>query len=339
MSPDFPSVARVMAQLYPQSGGTQIDGVIRLDPVAMSGLLRLSGPVRVPGLPVTLDPNNVVDYLLRDQYNLVSNVAQRHDLLGDVARAAFDKLTTGRSAQPSGWGNALSPVVRTGNLALWFRDARSQALSRRIGADAALPPATGDSFGVMVQNGGGSKIDEYLHRTIRYTATVSASGSVHAEGTVALKNAVPAKGLPLYVTGNQYGLPVGTSRLYVSLYTPFRLRRVMLEGRPLVMFAERELGRNVYSAFVNIPPGATRTVSFELAGSVNLAQGDYRFAYLSQSLPNPDDVNLAIRTPDARVVGAEATSAAPIPVKVASDSATARTSVRGPWSVDVRLRG
>src|SRR5207248_6942895 len=70
MSPDFPSVAEVMAQLYPQSGGVPIDGVIRLDPVALSGLLRLTGPVRVPGLPVTLDTHNAVRFLLRDEFTL-----------------------------------------------------------------------------------------------------------------------------------------------------------------------------------------------------------------------------------------------------------------------------
>ena len=39
MSPDFPAVAEVAAALFPQSGGTHVDGVISLDPVALSDLL------------------------------------------------------------------------------------------------------------------------------------------------------------------------------------------------------------------------------------------------------------------------------------------------------------
>ena len=50
MSPDFPSVGRVIAQLFPESGGVPIDGVLRLDPAALQGLLQLAGPVTVPGI-------------------------------------------------------------------------------------------------------------------------------------------------------------------------------------------------------------------------------------------------------------------------------------------------
>ncbi|HEY5173601.1 MAG TPA: DUF4012 domain-containing protein, partial [Acidimicrobiia bacterium] len=339
MSPDFPSVANVMAQLYPQSGGVRIDGVIRLDPVALSGLLSLTGAVHVPGLPVTLNAQNVASFVLRDEYTLIRNRDVRIDLLGDIARAVFDRLTSGQSAQPSGFGNALSPAIRTGDLALWFRDAREQALVRRIGADAALPPVNGDSFGVIVQNGGANKIDEYLHRTVGYAATVTAAtGSVHAHAVVALRNAAPASGLPSDAIGNEVGLPVGTNRLYLSLYTPFALERATLDARPLALLAERELGRNVYSAFVDIPPGGTRTITLDLAGSVDLAQGHYRFDYLAETLPNADRVDWSIRTRGAHMVAATTLAAAPIPVTIAAGSAAARTSARGPWSVDLRLR-
>ena len=217
MSPDFPSVANVMAQLYPQSGGVRIDGVIRLDPDALAGLLSLTGPVHVPGLPVTLDAQNAVSFLFRDQYTLITDRGVRVDLLGKVARAVFDRLTSGRSAQPSGFGNALSPAIRTGHLALWFRDARDQALVRRIGADAALPPIKGDSFGVMVQNGGGNKIDEYLHRTVGYTATVTgATGGVHAHAVIVLHNAAPATRTAV-VRDRQRGRTPGRDEPSVSL--------------------------------------------------------------------------------------------------------------------------
>lgn len=339
MSPDLPSVAKVMAQLYLQSGGSPIDGVIRIDPTAMSGLLRLTGPVRVPRLATTLDANNVVDYLLRDQYNQFSQQSLRKDVLGDVARAVFDRLTTGRSAQPSQFGDALSPAVRTGNLALWFRDARAQALVRRIHADAALPAKIGDSFGVMVQNAGGNKIDEYLHRSMDYRTVVSASGDVRARAVVTLKNAAPATGLPLYVIGNDVGLPIGTNQLYVSVYSSLKLRNATLDGRAFSLLAERELGRNVYSGFVEIPPGGTRTLSVSLGGTVDLSRGGYQFDYLAEPLPNPDTVNFAIRTPDASVSAGVASGAAPIAVNVAAHSATAHVPLRGPWSVGVRLAG
>ncbi len=139
MSPDFPSVADVMAQLYPQSGGVPIDGVIQVDPFALAQMLTLTGPVTVPGLPVTLDANNAVSFLLRDEYTLITDPIRRSNLLGDVAEAVFNQLTSGQSAQPSSIASVLSPVIDTKDLALWMRDSREEAFVRDIGADDALP--------------------------------------------------------------------------------------------------------------------------------------------------------------------------------------------------------
>ena len=340
MSPDFPSVGQVMAQLYPQSGGTAIDGVIQLDPFALSQLLTLTGPVNVPGLPVTISADNAVPFLLRDEYTLVTDPIKRSNLLGDVAQVVFDRLTSGESAQPSLIAQALSPVIATGDLALWLRDPHEQEFVRRIGADAALPPVVGDSFGVIVQNGGGNKIDNYLHRTIDYSATVvAATGKVTSHAVVALRNDSPTTGVPLYVIGNEIGRPTGTNTLYVSIYSPLTLRGAMLDGKPLPVLAETELGRNVYSSYVEIPPGGTRTLALDFSGSVSLRSGTYDFQYLAQALPNIDQVTWTARLTGGRVTAASAHGAFPIAADRTDSSATvAPKDVRGPWTVELRLR-
>ncbi len=342
MSPDFPSVADVMAQLYPQSGGGPIDGVIQVDPFALAQMLTLTGPVRVPGLPVTIDASNAVSFLLRDQYTIISDPIERSNLLGDVAEAVFQKLTTGRSAQPSSLAQALSPVIDTKDLALWFRQPREQAFVRDIGADDALPEVRGDSFGVIVQNGGGSKIDYYLQRTVQYSATVSATtGKVASHAVVALHNGSPSTGVPFYAIGNSLGKPVGTSTLYVSVYSSLPIAAATVDGRPLRLLAERELGRHVYSSYVDIPPGGTRTLSLDFAGSVDLANGDYHFDYLPQVLPNPDRVEWKAVVTDAKVDGASGHGPVPVTVTVdrsARSASVTRSDERGPWSVDMALR-
>jgi hypothetical protein len=340
MSPDFPSVGQVMAQLYPQSGGTAIDGVIQVDPFAIAQLLTLTGPVKVPGLDLTLDANNAVSFLLRDEYTLVTDPIVRSNLLGTVAQVVFDRLTSGESAQPSSIAQALSPVIATGDLALWMRDAHEQDFVRRIGADAALPPVRGDSFGVIQQNAGGNKIDDYLHRTISYSATVAAdTGAVRAHASVVLRNDSPSTGVPLYVIGNEVGRPTGTNTLYVSIYSPLTLRGAQLDGKPLVLLAETELGRNVYSAYVEIPPGGTRTITLDLAGSISLRSSTYQFEYLAQVLPNVDQVDWSTRFTDGHVTTASAHGALPISVtRTNSSVSVVPKDVRGPWNVDLDLR-
>ena len=59
MSPDFPSVGAVAANLYPECGGTKVNGVISLDPVAMADFLAATGSITAPQWP-TLDRKSVV---------------------------------------------------------------------------------------------------------------------------------------------------------------------------------------------------------------------------------------------------------------------------------------
>src|SRR5205807_10315613 len=93
MSPDFPTVGGVIADLFPQSGGQAVDGVIAVDPPGLASILRLTGPVRVPGWPDPVTADNVVDVTLRDSYERFAREA-RHQFLGDVAERAWTALTS-----------------------------------------------------------------------------------------------------------------------------------------------------------------------------------------------------------------------------------------------------
>ncbi|HUF83206.1 MAG TPA: DUF4012 domain-containing protein, partial [Acidimicrobiia bacterium] len=51
MSPDFPTVAQVIADQYRQATGEQIDGILAVDPAGLAALLELTGPVPVAPWP------------------------------------------------------------------------------------------------------------------------------------------------------------------------------------------------------------------------------------------------------------------------------------------------
>ena len=102
MSPDLPSVAEVIAQLYPTSGGTKIDGVITIDPEGLRALLAITGPVKAQRSGLTLDRTNVVSFLLRDQYlQFPNDDPARKDALADVAATAMSALLTGAAPNPA----------------------------------------------------------------------------------------------------------------------------------------------------------------------------------------------------------------------------------------------
>lgn len=316
MSPDFPSVAQVMAQLYPQSGGQEVDGVIAVDPVGLASLLRLTGPIDVPRLGRRLTADNAADFLLRDQYIALPDNPERVDALESLSRATFDRLTTGDLPGPRGVADAMTDAVAEGHIHMWSADERQQALIEDVGLDGALPATDGgrDYLGVVNNNAVGNKVDLFLSRTVDYDAAWDPhTGVVTATASVTLTNDAPSTGLPRYVIGSALRdpPPPGTNHTYLSIYTPWEATEATLDGEPVAVEAQVERGYRTYSLFLDVPPnGGTRTVTLRLAGQLSTADR-YRLEVGTQPLVTPDRLDLALDVGGPRqvTVGGEATLA------------------------------
>ena len=304
MSPDFPSVAQVMEELYPQSGGAEVDGVISVDPYAFAGFLELVGSITLPGRP-EINAENATKLLLHDTYVEFGEAgeADRVDFIGTVARTLFTRLTSTTLPSPRAMADALSPVVAGRHLQLASVRPAEQRFFEDIGADGAVPPVRGDFLGVVSQNYNGNKIDWFLRRSYRYEVDYQpASGRVRSRLEVRLRNEAPASGLPPAVIGfggfaapNQPVSENGENIQLVSVYSPLSLERLTVDGKTVETSQENELGRRVYSATVRVPSGATRTVEVELSGEIDPDQGhDYRLDVLRQATVVPDEVSVAV---------------------------------------------
>lgn len=299
-SPHFPHTADVIGQLYPQSGGTAIDGVISVDPYALAALLEFTGPIDVPDYPEPLTADNAADILLREQYLTFGDEdnSLRKDLLVDASEITFDRLTSGSLPGPEQLVEVLGPVVAQRRLQLAATDPAEQAFFETMGADGALP-ATDDGDGgrdvfmVAHQNFGNSKIDAYLEKDVHYRSEVDPdTGEVDATATVTMRNAAPAAGLPRIVIGNNRSVPDGTNLMLLSIYSSLDLTGAQLDGRDLTMVRASEAGLSVYTASVRIPPGATNVLTVDLTGGLDLSSGRYRLDVVPQPMVNDDAVTI-----------------------------------------------
>lgn len=296
LSPDFPATAQVMAELYPQSGGRHVDGVIGIDVEGVAGLLALTGPISVPGLDTQLDAGNVATFLLQDQYEL-TNTSERADMLAQVAQVAIGRLLGGVIPGPVTIGKVLGPLIPRGHLSMWTDDPDEQNLLRRIGMLHELTTLAGrDGLLITANNASANKIDVYLDREVTYTATVDpATGLVTSTATIRLTNHAPSSGLPPYVIGNLVNLPDGTNRTYLSVFSALDLVSATLEGMPIEVATTAEGDWSVYSQFVDIPPGGDRTMVLELHGAVDPAAG-YELVTRPQPLVLPEHWIIDART-------------------------------------------
>lgn len=298
LTPDFPTAAAVMAELYPQSGGRPVDGVISADPFALAGLIQLTGPVTVDGWNEPITSESAPRILLHDFYALLAEDANelRIDLQADVARAAWSDLLNGATPDINAVTTALGPAVQARHLQMWARDRVEQMFFSQLGIDGSFPVPLVDTFAAISNNAGGNKIDWFLHRDLSYEVAVDMeSGSVRATADLALRNDAPATGLPRYVIGNaaRPPAPEGTNVQYLSLYSAVPVTSVLVDGVATELERGTELGRMVTSLWIRIAPGATVNVVAELGGTLDMSSG-YRLDLPCQPLVRPDGLQVTV---------------------------------------------
>ena len=294
MSPDMPSVGAAMAQMYEGGGLGQVDGVFVIDTYGLAALLKVTGPVVVPGIAQPFTSDSLQNFLLFEQYKLEEGV--RRDQLEGVADATIRLLLSADLPVPEKLAHQLGPAATEGHIVGWARRPEEQNLLVRIGMSGRLPaPEHTDGLAIVSNNASGSKIDSFLERSESYTAVYDPeTGLVNAELAITLNNTAPPEGYADYVIGNLVGLPKGTNRTLLSVYSPLAVIDVQIDGKTVEVTGGDENGWGTSTMIVDLGPGESRTVNLTLVGTVSAE--DYQFLWRPQPLTRPDSLALNVRT-------------------------------------------
>jgi hypothetical protein len=227
---------------------------------------------------------------LHEQY-LRFEGSERVDFLGDAAEETWRRLTSMALPDPGVLVRALAPAVAAKHVMVASTRPEELETLVALGIAADVPSVRGDFLGVVTQNAGPNKIDWFLRRRIDYEVTTG-GGQVDATLRLALHNTAPVAGLPEVLLGSGYdGLPTGTNRLYLSIYSPWGLAGATIDKAAAAFESEVEFGRNVYSTYVDIPAGSTTVIELQLAGALT---DHYGLTVLRQPMPTPDQVMVTI---------------------------------------------
>lgn len=322
MSPDLPSVAKAITSLYPQSGGRPVDGVIAVDPIGLSAVLRVVGPVPVREWPIPLSADNAVRILSYEQYVRYQG-DERVDFLNKVTDAVWQRLTSSTPGVVQ-LAQALSPVMAQKHIQIASTEPAEEQALVRLGVAGAIAPVEGDFLGVVTQNAGGNKIDWFLRRAVDYKARFDPdSGEVRSTVRITLRNQAPAEGLPDYIIGSATTPPLtrGANKLYLSVYTPLGLVDARVDGRPALFESELERGRSVYSTYVVVPAGGASIVELELEGRLEGREGGrpYRLDLHRQPFLAADAVTTSLQLDGGWRAHREGPSEAPGPLELVTD--------------------
>ncbi|MFN2560857.1 MAG: DUF4012 domain-containing protein [Jatrophihabitans sp.] len=267
VSPHFPYAARIWQAMWKKVSGQQVDGVLALDPTALSYFLAVTGPAGLSG-GGTISAANVVTLTQRDEYVLFNDNIKRKQFIVSVLRAASKKII-------SGSGNGLSIVQAASRsateqrLLAWSDDPHVESVLERSHFAGAIPQGNHPFAGLVVNNAAAGKLDFYLTRSITYERT-GCGPTRDSLVTIKLTNNAPAGGLPLYVVGRADHPPPtarpGDNHSIVDFYATAgsQLNSVTLNGRPSTAAVEHDLGHPIFRFDLEIPRGTTQTLAVHL---------------------------------------------------------------------------
>ena len=297
-TPDLPTAAEVARQLWPQSGGGQLDGMLYLDPEGIAALLKLTGPVTVPGVDVKVDATTAVSFLLKDQYAQLDVSDERKDFLADMARSVFDRLTSVDLPGPRKVADVLGPAASAGRLLLNSRQPKEQAFIRSLGLDGSVPESVGeDVLTFAMEDTLSNKIDPYITRSVEDTVSFDpATGAVYATVRITVRNDATASGLPSIVIGNDQGLPEGTAQPQLVVGSGLDLVSSTLDGKPLSVGTSIEYARTSYGFVLRLPPQTTQVVELHLAGKIEPAN-EYHLVVQAPGAATEQHFDLSVTGP------------------------------------------
>ena len=224
LSPHFPYGAQIWMELWRLQSGEKLDGVIAVDPTALSYLLKSTGPITLAsGESITAD--NVVQKTLKDAYKRYEkdNDARKQYLV-DIMNATFARFISMQFSKLS-FAKQVVPVLLQNRLLIYSSDATIQdALSlTKLGGTMNLGP--NNEYMAVILNIDASKLDYYLDREIAVKTTkcgVNATTEVSIKVTNQVTN--PEK-LSAYVLSRKdktkpADLVTGQHRFKVFIYGP-----------------------------------------------------------------------------------------------------------------------
>jgi hypothetical protein len=278
--PDFPTAGTILQAYWQRDRDVAVDGVISVDPIALSFMLKATGPLTLSTGDV-LSSDNAVSLLLNEVYFRWDSYEEPEKVdafFSEAASAILTKVLSGDFDMPE-MATALTKGVNQGSVMAWFANPDEQKLLDGSRLQGVLPKDNADAtvMGIYYRDTSASKIDYYLKTATTTssdicTAPENPTFTSSATLTSNLTKAQQAR-LPDYVKSFTLG---DVFRTEVFVYGPVGATltnaTIDVEGELTeVNSSAVDLGRPVAKFTVYLKPGETSTVTASFQG----AAGDY----------------------------------------------------------------
>jgi len=319
-SPDLPTSARKMKQVWEAARLPKINGIVMVNTETAADLLKVTGPLDVPYYNIDLANSGLPDpckkggppftsenlvcrlefYVEKSPYKTPGEKVKR-DLLGKLSDAVIGRIS---SSSAEIWPQLIDLVfafLNQRSVMIHSFQPPEQELLSELGYAGEVEEFSGDYFLAVDSNFGGRKTDMFIDAEMKQTLERQEDGTWRK--TVELKYHNPQP--------HDNWLSSGY-RDFVRLYVPKGSRLVSVGGASAIWTSPsagsnkvanpagwEEFGKTVFGAFFTFKPEETKTVTFvyDLPASVGEGieeSGEYRLFIQKQSGTNIGLVSVQI---------------------------------------------
>ena len=293
LSPHFPYGAQIWMGLWKKAFNEDLDGVIAVDPSALSYILKATGPISLPnGEQITSE--NVVSETLEKAYKrFEKDNKARKDYLVQILNASAAKLVAQDFDKRKMVTGLIQGIIEH-RILIYSTDMKAQEILSKSRVAGFMSKEPNNEFRTVIQNIDASKLDYYLDRNV-VVESMECKDVKKTQVRIVVKNTLKSgKGLPAYVLtradkGKPDDLITGAHRFKVFIYGPTgsKLVDAWRENRTANLGgASTERSRSVYVADVDLSPGESEELQANFAGGVG------KITFIDQPLVIPTKISI-----------------------------------------------
>jgi hypothetical protein len=294
LSPHFPYGAKIWLGLWKKEFGEDLDGVIAVDPTALSYVLRSTGPITLAD-GEQLTSENVVAETLKVAYKRYENDNKaRKQHLVDIMDAVVARLNSGGYSKIK-MAQALRDGITANRILIYSANQEVQAKLSKVRLGGFMSTEPNNEFRAAIQNIDAGKLDYYLDRSVvieGQSCERVRETQVKVRVTNTLKN---AEGLSAYVLtradkGKPASLVPGSHRFKVFIYGPVSAKLVSVSRENRIADlggASTERKRPIYVVDVDLAPGESEELLANFSG------GTGKISFVDQPLVRATRVSIS----------------------------------------------
>lgn len=307
LSPDFKISMDTFSEHYRSiPGAPETDAIIAIDTEVPVRLLKVLGPIGVPGyggqFSAENDPRCNCPQVIYELENIITRPTYeiregRKSILGPLMNSMLANMMGSPKAKWPEFFTIFTDSIREKHLMMYFYDPEMQQAVEAMGAAGRIITYdSGDYLHVNDTNFAGAKSNLFVEQEVEQNISVRDDGSAKKKLTLTYKN--PAPGSNCNLEAGQLCLN-GLLRDWIRIYVP---RGSTLEkgmGFEADMITGEDLGYTVFEGFFTLAPQSVKKLEVEYVIPAGTVDGDYKL--FVQKQPGTDIVKHTISVEGAKV--------------------------------------